>query len=1699
MRKRKLKKMSESCYSSWLLEKRTSPEVFRLRLGVNKIGRHSSCHVRLTEPTQVSRYHAAIFVSHDDKNVKVVDLSVNGIYVNDDFHTDCGVDLQVNDVIGIGVSEKEPSAEVEYSKLPIFKLIYKPIRTVSEGMDSLPTNKLTDSKNNDEQPSCSVAVKKEQQRQHVKEGKGENIVDAADEVVIISSDEEDGEIKATMNTKGDHKEASNQNNVALIHLPLESALKREYVESISNELESIFGNIAGDDEIQNQLKEINPLIYNGVVGRPLLMPTNCDKVLVDGQIIDLRNEDKNDDIEKDVPLQIVELGRLLPNEDYMKLKKIPNSPNIFESSKEEESMETTNEIIQNCDKLDENVRNPSLPDDEALKDYIVNDNKDDDEEFMFSQTVINGMKADLDDNDDFQDHDEEQDPPARDNLVRVKQEPGIQVDNSSAILAKPANYVDPNICWDISDDEENDDENLRMWSKRLLSQSFSQVFELSEKLSDEQVDTDREENQFRINIEHEHDDIFNQSDIDEEKLKEEMFFAIDKTLKGSGIKTTTDNQTRSREENMNRMNKVRANEEKDLLDSPVIGRANSKTRRLAILSSEDECEEKLKGDAPGKTTNKKAQLSGRKQIPPVIEAPRLPKHRNKLRGVSAAPSSKNSTKKPKSNYLEVGKTMCNEKPKVDLSRNHLQMWEHVKGREKCDAKQLKEYRKERLKQLAEKQKNHCKENLKRKHSQDNNNEATAGKKVKVKLTKVNRGAFLAQEDTKSKITKEEIQKKCHNSKPPTKSGAKHNLERRRSLNFETFSQQISKPDEFLNKERKKKEGNKNHGKKEKPTSTPARRHSLNEQIEKRKNSKTVPACKETLAARALRTTNKVTFASMERDLIKSMESTRKLAMANKQILKTAPTASTAVVTSSTPFLDAFKEATIQNAASTDIAKKDKPKKKVRFNDVPIYHYIEPTAGAIRKVVDKDFLPRTTHRDRFEMLSSQFRIIDHTDKIITDILTWSNDWLIKRSAAAAAQIVSPMPRQFSTFDHYKRTLLSLMQLEFMSKLQREYEHTAGAKQFRVKLESVTPTDNGLLMLATTYTYQHSYEAAYSRYDVVILDIPELQKETFAYVSRNHKRGGNVSTIIFEIIPVKMLPWKLSNDTKELIVRPVIDNVRVEFGSFNAVYQLESTPLFRKVLYPLELLNGKLPPKRNIVYKACDRFLNERQKQVLLSTYTRIIDETTPNITLIQGPPGTGKSQVIANLALQTLYGEEVRYLDRKILICAQSNAAVDVIAGKLYEISLRMRVETRFRLIRFGNSDKISPYVQPAVLKNVVIRDQMKKLSKWKCNGTNGEDLQKQVFQLEAEIANARISTISGTVEEDKLKEKIRQLELAKSIMKGSMRPDDEQRMFSWYLSNAHIVCATLSSCVRLTNYVNFFDVCIIDEATQCIEPWTLVPLRFLITSLVLVGDTQQLPATVLSQKADDLGLSTSMFTRIQNCLDNAINSTNLINYNYIVSGLNVQYRMHPEICKWPNLYFYKNNLIDGANTRKLQTPIKSFVMLSLDYTQNDHGGDGKISNSMEAEFVAKLLKALDDYIPNKSNSYGVITPYAQHRQTLNTAIKSMGLSNIMVNTIDSYQGLEKDVIIISNARTSGIGFLASPQRLNVAITRPKKCLILCGNFKNLETVPAWRSLLDSARERKLFYEISPDCIYDIQANVIEKIKLKKPLQETNSN
>lgn len=280
---------------------------------------------------------------------------------------------------------------------------------------------------------------------------------------------------------------------------------------------------------------------------------------------------------------------------------------------------------------------------------------------------------------------------------------------------------------------------------------------------------------------------------------------------------------------------------------------------------------------------------------------------------------------------------------------------------------------------------------------------------------------------------------------------------------------------------------------------------------------------------------------------------------------------------------------------------------------------------------------------------------------------------------------------------------------------------------------------------------------------------------------------------------------ANCSNPIKVRPMIDIVRVEFGAFNAVYQLEQSPLLMQILDPMQLCKLKPLPKCHIQYNGCDD-LNVRQKEVLIRTYRRAI-EPTPNITLIQGPPGTGKSCVIANLVHQLLYGNEIRILDQKVLVCAQSNAAVDVIAEKLFNMSQKKLPDVQFRLIRFGLMERINPKVRHATLPKIIERNQIRKL-KMACTNLQINDkidikeyLRNEIIQIEADIEHMKQKHVKGTAQEEELLDKVRQVQLMRNIVNGVLRPEDERSLYNWHLKNANVVCTTLSSCVKLSQCV----------------------------------------------------------------------------------------------------------------------------------------------------------------------------------------------------------------------------------------------------------------------------------------------------------
>lgn len=264
------------------------------------------------------------------------------------------------------------------------------------------------------------------------------------------------------------------------------------------------------------------------------------------------------------------------------------------------------------------------------------------------------------------------------------------------------------------------------------------------------------------------------------------------------------------------------------------------------------------------------------------------------------------------------------------------------------------------------------------------------------------------------------------------------------------------------------------------------------------------------------------------------------------------------------------------------------------------------------------------------------------------------------------------------------------------------------------------------------------------------------------------------------------------------------------------------------------------------------------------------------------------------------------------------------------------------------------------------------------------------------------------------------------------------------LNYSDIVFATLITCGRESLQVmDPVDYLLVDEAAQSTEAATLIPMRFQPKKVLLVGDTKQLPATVISDFLDDQ--------------PNPRNNTNykwsmmwrLIEENQQPSMmLTIQYRMHPHICQWPSEQYYANQLItapDIISTRHIETQGVISRPYAV-YHANGRDESGEFSHSLcndiEATYVVNMIRIIREQ--NADKSIGVITPYTAQKSLIIKKLSNKRLQHelIDVNTVDGFQGDERDIIIVSLTRTHVSTFLKEFRRLNVAITRPKACLIV---------------------------------------------------------
>lgn len=469
----------------------------------------------------------------------------------------------------------------------------------------------------------------------------------------------------------------------------------------------------------------------------------------------------------------------------------------------------------------------------------------------------------------------------------------------------------------------------------------------------------------------------------------------------------------------------------------------------------------------------------------------------------------------------------------------------------------------------------------------------------------------------------------------------------------------------------------------------------------------------------------------------------------------------------------------------------------------------------------------------------------------------------------------------------------------------------------------------------------------------------------------------------------------------------------------------------------------------------------------------------DISLIQGPPGTGKTNVIIEILRQILeMNNQGQIFKQKILLVSQAHAAVD----KMLE-DLDQTPSDNIKVIRIGRDENLSDtvrekyavdYAQSRWVNRIIESSNnfaQNLLSSLKIDKEEFDKYCEAIMETKFSKGKDEKSYKSAmsfiTYFEEKYKELLetkdfKSLQIQKDWVNRIVGRMDIQQHF---IKNAEIVSGTCTGVV--SNYVindMVFDYVIIDEAAKATFPELLISI-IRAKKIIMVGDHKQLPPVL-----DEELIKNSKQTFIESKLDfnTLYNSIFMKLFEHLPNEnkqvLNTQYRMHPTIGTMISQLFYDNQILNGVSIEDRKHNIKKYMDLAivwLDTSKSPDRFEENISttyrNSLEANIVKEQLKLIDNSIESFKYDVGVITPYSGQKNLIRNEIQQIAYNNIngnvVVNSVDAFQGGQKDIIIYSTVRSSdkhkNIGFLKSEERLNVAFSRAKRLLIIIGDAEFL--------------------------------------------------
>ncbi len=418
----------------------------------------------------------------------------------------------------------------------------------------------------------------------------------------------------------------------------------------------------------------------------------------------------------------------------------------------------------------------------------------------------------------------------------------------------------------------------------------------------------------------------------------------------------------------------------------------------------------------------------------------------------------------------------------------------------------------------------------------------------------------------------------------------------------------------------------------------------------------------------------------------------------------------------------------------------------------------------------------------------------------------------------------------------------------------------------------------------------------------------------------------------------------------------------------------------------------------------------------------------DVAIVHGPPGTGKTTTLVEAIYETLHREP------QVLVCAQSNTAIDWISEKL--------IDRGVNVLRIGNPTRVND----------------KMLSFTYERRFESHPLYTELWSIRKNLRELSGRSRRGSYDErEGIRNRMSRLRDRATALEIQINAD--------LFDGAHVIASTLvSSNHRILNG-HRFGTLFIDEAAQALEAACWIAIRKA-DRVVLAGDHCQLPPTIKCHEAARGGLERTLMEKVAS------------NKPSTVSLLKVQYRMHEDIMKFSSQWFYNGELEAAPEVRcrgilDWDSPISWIDTSDRDFKEEFVGETFGRINKDEANLLLQELKSYltrigSNRILEERIDFGIISPYKAQVQYLRNKIKAdaslkpyRGL--LTVNTVDGFQGQERDVIFISLVRANEdgqIGFLNDLRRMNVAITRARMKLVILGEAATLSHHSFYRKLME---------------------------------------